>query len=123
MENKSSTIITSESNQINILIQGSAENPYNVTFKKTATTFTIKCDCPAGQKGIHCKHRFNILTGNIESVVAGFENLKTIQQWYKNTSIEKAILSVISAEEELSLAKKSLLQSKKQLSKAYNGKD
>ena len=42
---------------IRFLIQGSQVEPYEVIFSKVGDNLTASCNCPAGEKGYHCKHR------------------------------------------------------------------
>lgn len=47
------------------LVQGSAEEPYKVTFKKNGSNLSAYCTCPAGENCQFCKHRFRMaLSGN-----------------------------------------------------------
>lgn len=55
------------------LVQGSALEPYKVTFKKVGGNLSAYCTCPAGENGMYCKHRFNILEGSTKGIVSGNE--------------------------------------------------
>lgn len=55
---------------ITFLVQGSAIEPYKVTFRKNAENLTALCDCPAGIYGQYFKHRFNILAGSTKGIVS-----------------------------------------------------
>ena len=53
-------------------VQGSAEEPYNVTFQKRSdTNLSAYCTCPAGKNGQYCKHRINIMAGSTTGIVSG----------------------------------------------------
>ena len=59
--------------EIFFLVQGSAEEPYKVTFRKTGNNLSAYCTCPAGENGQHSKHRMNILRGITSGIVSGNE--------------------------------------------------
>ncbi len=100
-------------------VQGSADYPYEVKFYKDGNNLTAICDCPAGQNGLYCKHRFNILAGKSENVVSNNKKkIAIIVEWLKGTDVEGAIQSVHEAERVFDTAKKDLSAKKKQLARA-----
>jgi uncharacterized Zn finger protein len=46
--------------EICFLVQGSAEEPYKVTFRKKGNNLSAYCTCPAGENGQYCKHRIEV---------------------------------------------------------------
>jgi uncharacterized Zn finger protein len=56
------------------IVQGSADEPYKVTFRRKGNNLSAYCTCPAGENGQYCKHRFRILAGCDDGIVS--ENKK-----------------------------------------------
>ena len=55
---------------LELLIESSSSGEhYAVTFTREGTNLRTSCTCPAGQKGIHCKHRLSLLAGDLSSIV------------------------------------------------------
>ena len=52
------------SERMQFLVQGSSAEPYEVTFVQAGKELSASCTCQAGQNGLHCKHRLNILEGS-----------------------------------------------------------
>ena len=101
------------------IVQGSAANPYEVRFKKEGDNLSAYCTCPAGKNGQYCKHRFNILGGDITKVVSGnIDEVVTVANWLPGSDVEAAMSEVKKAEDVLASAKKDLSRAKKQLAAA-----
>ncbi len=91
--------MTDSENTLLFLVQGSAEEPYKTTFKKSESNLTAHCTCPAGQVGQYCKHRFGILKGEVKGIVSGNEtDVPTVQSWLPGTDVETALREVEEAE-------------------------
>ncbi len=104
---------------IKFLVQGSAPEPYQVTFTKTKNNLNAFCTCPAGDNGQYCKHRFSILSGSTTSIVShNHDEVVLIQSWLPGSDVEKALKEVTEAEHECDLAKKRLSLAKKKVAKA-----
>ncbi|WP_293957973.1 hypothetical protein [uncultured Fusobacterium sp.] len=65
-----------ENKILKFLIKGSAKEPYKVTFWREKDNFRSACTCPAGKKGMYCKHRFQLLEGDTSNLVS--ENIKDL---------------------------------------------
>ena len=77
---------------ITFMVQGSAAEPYRVTFKKNDSNLSAYCTCPAGENGMYCKHRFRILSGETKGIVSGNENaVASAVTWLSGTDVEQAI--------------------------------
>jgi len=101
-------------------VQGSAKEPYKVTFQKTGGNLSAYCTCPAGNNGQYCKHRFNIIGGFTDGIVSGNEHgVKEVTSWLVDTDVEAALNDVMDAEEQYEIAKHKLSVAKKQLAKAF----
>jgi hypothetical protein len=100
------------------LVQGSAEEPYRVSFRKHGNNLSAYCTCPAGQNGQYCKHRFRILGGSAEGIVSGnSEDVLIVKSWLPGTDVEAALLGVTEKEILLEKAKKDLSAVKKKLAR------
>lgn len=101
-------------------VQGSAKEPYKVTFQKNGNKLSAYCNCPAGDNGQYCKHRFNILGGIIDGIVSGNEpDVEIVILWLTGTDVEAALNDVKDAEELFESARLKLSTAKKQLAKAF----
>ena len=59
------------------------------------------CTCPAGEEGMHCKHRIRILQGSTEGIVSPNErDVAVVAGWLVGTDVEVALRRVISLENE-----------------------
>jgi len=105
---------------IEFLIQGSAEEPYRVTFvRKGRANISADCTCPAGENGQYCKHRFWIMAGRTDAIVSGnIAEVETVAAWLPGSDIERAIQEVRSAEDRLETAKRDLSSAKRALARA-----
>jgi len=101
-------------------VQGSAKEPYKVTFRKTGDNLSAYCTCPAGDNGQYCKHRFNILGGITAGIVTSTERgVEEVTSRLVGTDVEAALNNVMDAEEQFESAKLKLSVAKKQLAKAF----
>ena len=104
--------------EIQFLVQGSAQEPYKVTFLKENYNLTALCTCPAGENGLYCKHRFRILDGSTQGIVSSNKNdVKTVEAWLIGTDVANAIKEVEEAEKIFAEAKKNLTNAKKKLAR------
>jgi len=101
-------------------VQGSAKEPYKVTFRKNGNNLSAYCTCPAGDNGQYCKHRFNIFGSLTDGIVSAnkFE-VDIVASWLSGTDVETALNEVMSAEEQFEIAKLNLSSAKKRLAKAF----
>jgi uncharacterized Zn finger protein len=104
--------------ELKFLVQGSAPDPYQVIFRKDGNNFTALCTCPAGQNGLYCKHRFNIIGGSSQNIKSGNSELvKVVVEMVKGTDVEQAILELKEAEQKFEILKKEVSNLKKQLAR------
>ena len=104
-------------------VQGSAPQPYRVVFvRRSQTSLSAYCSCPAGENGQYCKHRFAILDGVLEGLVSSnADAVKIIQSWLPGTNVEKSLLKMRGLEKEAARIKRELSSAKKELCKAMRG--
>lgn len=107
-------------NELIFIVQGSAKEPYKVTFKKNGSNLSAYCTCPAGENGQYCKHRFNLLGGITDGVVSGNElDVDIVVSWLFGTDVELALNEIMDAEEKYEIAKLNLSLAKKKLARAF----
>ncbi|MDP3111864.1 MAG: SWIM zinc finger family protein [Thermodesulfovibrionales bacterium] len=102
--------------EIYFLVQGSADEPYKVTFQKKGNNLSAYCTCPAGENGQCCKHRFRIFAGSDEGIVSGNKDeVIIVKSWLSGTDVEAALGEVVEKEKVSEKAKKDLSAAKKKL--------
>ena len=103
-------------------VASTSGNSYKVTFKNCDQVITSTCSCAAGEHGQLCKHRFEILHGDISAISSGNENeAAELLSWLHGTSIAEALMQISEAEANYENAKKKLSSAKKHLSRLLNG--
>lgn len=101
-------------------VQGSATEPYKVTFRKDKENISAYCTCPAGSNGQYCKHRFNILSGIIDGIVSqNSSEVALIVSWLTGTDVEAALNDLADAENQFELSKLRVATAKKRLARAF----
>ena len=105
--------------EINFLIQGSAPEPYEVTFLWDGSKLNALCTCPAGQNGQYCKHRIGILENTPSDIVSdNSESITQVLSWLEGTALESALSEYRQADEAFSDGKKPSSAAKKRLARA-----
>lgn len=104
------------------LVQGSSPEPYKVVFtRRSNINLSAHCSCPAGENGLYCKHRLDILAGNTKAVLnANSDDITTVRSWLIGSHLEKALLRANELEEEAARIKKALTLAKAGLAKAMH---
>ena len=101
------------------LVQGSASEPYQVSFKKDGKKLSAYCTCPAGENGTHCKHRFNILKGSGKAIVSeNSADVAEVASWLPGTDVEAAMKVVNELEKKSNQIKQELSAAKKKLARS-----
>ena|SRR3990172_11079454 len=73
-------------------VQGSAPTPYTVSFERIGDNLRTTCTCPAGQKGMYCKHRLSIIRGEYGTVVSSNkDDLRLIPQLLEGSDVAAAL--------------------------------
>ena len=104
--------------EIYFLVQGSASEPYKVTFQKKGNNLSAYCTCPAGENGQCCKHRFRIFDGSNEGIVSdNKDEVMIVKSWLSGTDVETALIEVAEKERVFEKVKKDLSAAKKKLAR------
>lgn len=102
------------------LVQGSAKEPYKVTFKNNGNNLSAYCTCPAGENGQYCKHRFNILGGISDGIVSSnLLDVEVVASWIPGTDVEIALSKLMDAEVQFGIARSKLTAAKKLLASTF----
>lgn len=110
-----------ETKVLRFYVKGSQPEPYEVIFYKKGNNFTALCTCPAGVIGTYCKHRFSLISGDINGLVSNNQDeVYILSEWLKETDVESALNAVNEAEKIVEKAKKDLSARKKALARAMN---
>ena len=105
--------------EIKFLVQGSALEPYRVTFIKGKNNLNAFCTCPAGENAQYCKHRLSILAGDAKAVVSkNKDQVVSVMSWLPGTDLEEALTKLAQAEQEYDMAKKRLTTAKKNVAQS-----
>lgn len=103
------------------LVQGSAPQPYEVIFSRSAVTLAITCTCPAGDSGLSCKHRVALLAGDASALAS--ENRAEVPAAAAlviGTDLERALRDLAAAESALDKAKQELAQRRRAVARIMN---
>jgi hypothetical protein len=89
--------------KITVLAKSSGGDSYEVSFIKTGDLLSVFCNCPAGEWGRYCKHKWKLLHGD-ESMLfdpSQAEELKTVVSWASASGLEDLYKKVEQYEKEL----------------------
>jgi uncharacterized Zn finger protein len=85
--------------------------------RRDAKNLSAYCTCPAGESGMHCKHRVRILRGLLEGIVSkNTADVTTVAGWLSGSDVETALRTIDDLEKEADRIKKALSAAKKALS-------
>lgn len=73
-------------------VAGSGAEPYTVTLAREGQNLTAKCTCMAGKKGMMCKHRLALLSGDSSGVVSSnAAEVAHVAGWLIGSDVEEAM--------------------------------
>ncbi|MDZ7752762.1 MAG: hypothetical protein U5S82_14095 [Gammaproteobacteria bacterium] len=105
--------------EITFYVQGSAPEPYRVTFIRNGGNLSAYCTCRAGENGMYCKHRFQIMEGLTDDIVSdNTTEVQTVSSWLPGTDVGTIYADVVAIEREIGLLKRRLAKLKKDLAQA-----
>lgn len=101
------------------LIQGSTTEPYETTFYFDGKNLNASCSCAAGNNGQYCKHRTELLKGEIAKIVSKNKSeITNLLQAFKNSPLDLKLQQLKSEEQQLELLKKKVDATKKEVAKS-----
>jgi len=110
-------------NRLEFLVHGSADVPYRVTFvRRSETSLSAYCTCPAGDNGQYCKHRFAIMDGDARHVVSdNIADVAVVCGWLPGTEVASVLAELRRLELVAAKVKKDVSVLKKRLALVMRG--
>lgn len=107
---------------LELTVEGSSGNRYLVNFARDGHKLRTSCTCPAGEKGIHCKHRLSLLAGDTAGVIGTLPDdfSKQITVLLAGSDLEQALMKLRTAEGVIATAQAELKQAKKMLDRVMH---
>lgn len=107
---------------IEVRIEGSTGTPYAVSFSREGSNLKTSCTCPAGDKGIHCKHRLALFAGDLARVRGDTRSdlAQQIAAMLHGTEVETTLRALVAAESEARTAAENLKRAKKNLDRVMH---
>lgn len=83
-------------------IQGSSPEPYEVIFYLIDGKLSGSCTCAAGQQSKYCKHRLELLQGNVKAAINLNESdHATVMTWYSTSDVRAKVNELDSIKKEI----------------------
>lgn len=80
---------------------------YELVAEPTNGGLRFTCNCPAGSRGLMCKHRQAIIDGDLTAVLApDLSDMTMLQSWIKTSRISTLSLTIAALEDEIQAAKR-----------------
>lgn len=83
--------MTNPSERLDFFVQGSANDPYKVSFWRVGDDLKSSCTCQAGKNGLACKHRLNLLDGDLTNLVSSLESFSKLQKMIDGSDVGVAL--------------------------------
>jgi uncharacterized Zn finger protein len=98
-----------------------ADHFYFVTFTYENSLLKVFCDCPAGSYGKFCKHKWQLLAGNIEMLfdIDEKDKLDIVNKWSKERAYFDLYKKVNELEAESMRLKKQISNEKKKIERKF----
>jgi len=81
--------------RIEYLVQGRADEPYRVSFWRVGNDVKSSCTCRAGKSGRACKHRLNLLDGDVTNIVSSSpDSFQQMQSMLEGSDVGEALHAV-----------------------------
>ncbi len=82
----------SQPERIDFLVQGSAAEPYRVSFWRVGDNVKSTCTCQAGKNGLACKHRLSLLDGDVTNLVSSSpDSFQELQRMLEGSDVGAAL--------------------------------
>lgn len=102
-------------------VKGSAKEPYEVVFRLQGVNLSAYCNCPAGKRGLHCKHRIGILLGQSKGIIGdNSDRVSEVAGWVEGSDVEGPLNEFLYLEKEANKINEQLKSVKRRLAKAMN---
>lgn len=81
--------------RIEFLVQGSASEPYRVSFWRVGDNVKSSCTCQAGKNGLACKHRLSLLDGDVTNLMSSTsDSFPRLQRMLEGSDVGAALRAV-----------------------------
>lgn len=92
---------------------------YAVEFSLESGKLRVHCGCPAGVLGKWCKHKMQLISGDVSSVLGfGAADMDEVLGWIRDSEFPRLLDKMKLAEDEMQAAKTKMDNVKKALEKA-----
>ena len=107
---------------LELLVEGSSGDHYEVTFSREGNVFRTFCTCQAGQNGTYCKHRVALMEGDLKNLLGERRGDLTerIASMMQGTEVEQAHQRFKAVQAAHVVAQDDLARAKKAFSKAMH---
>lgn len=100
-------------------VQGSADYPYTVRFRRRGAHLQATCDCKAGIMGAQCKHRILPLAGKpLPGLIEG--DPSGLDTWLQGTDLALAVDQLTDLERQAARLKAEITRAKTAVGRAMN---
>ncbi len=107
---------------LEFVVVGSQGDPYEIIATRDGADVTISCNCTAGERGQLCRHRLNLLNGDITDLDSDNDaDIATLAAWLPGTPFAEAMEALHKAQATYDAAKPELARSKKALGRIMSG--
>ena len=107
--------------KISFKVQGSTDEPYNVSINKSGNKIQCVCNCKAGVNRMHCKHWMGVFEGTKQKYIGLSEKqIKEIQSWLPGSDIENTWKEYEKIKEEEIKIKKEISKEKQKIMKKFH---
>lgn len=80
-------------------MKGSEGDLYDVEAERYGDAVRITCTCEAGQRGIHCHHRLELLRGDVTALVSdNAADVTKLQALVEGTKLAACLVALTAAE-------------------------
>lgn len=85
-----------------VMRSSSTDGIYEIVAARADGLLRMKCDCPAGENGQHCKHRIALLSGGADQIAdADAANVAVLRTWLAGTPLENVLADFLACEREM----------------------
>jgi uncharacterized Zn finger protein len=100
----------------------SSEEVYSVKAYRTKNGVRFSCSCPAGENGIHCKHRTSLVMGDVTHLLEYAEaDVAALHALLNDSKIPETVAEILRLEKIADAAKRDLSSAKKRLDEIMHG--
>ena len=104
--------------RLQFVVEGSQGDEYRVIFNRIGDKLNAYCNCQAGLNGQYCKHRLDLMDGEIGNLLSlNNEDVERLRDLMAGTKLEVAYRQFIAANQLCEAAKQRLAAARKELAR------